>query len=637
MHARIQNDYPLENCIVLKRLKNKKEAKTPGAYNLSEKAEFVLEISRKLGVTDVELLCYDDTKGEEFCINVDYRDTELGFDTYSVNLDLKKMCEPRTDGLFYYCFKLVSHDRCLYVSSVNNVDFALTDNPDNVSRFRLLVSRDGYKTPDWAKDAVMYHIFVDRFSKSSKKMPKKEDCVINDNWDTGIPKYAEYPGAPLDNNEFFGGNLYGIIEKLDYLESLGVNCLYLSPIFKAYSNHKYDTGDYMSIDEMFGGEKAFKKLLRETKKRGIHVILDGVFNHTGDDSLYFNAYGKYDSVGAYQSKDSKYYNWYYFNEHPDSYECWWDIKILPKLNNTNPEIVEFFLGENGVVSKYIKDGTSGWRLDVADELPHDFLTRLRDVAKQSNPDALIIGEVWENATDKISYSKRRKYFSGYQLDSVMNYPVKNAIVDYVKYGDCNNFYNTVTEIYSGYPTESSAVLMNLLSTHDTERVLTLLVCSYEDLCLSNDKKAEYKLSPDKRELAIKLLKVASLIQYTLPGMPCIFYGDEAGMEGMGDPYCRKPYPWGREEETLVEHYKKLGAFKRTNTSLKTTDIEFIKHDGPVCIYKRGTGKNSVTVCINMSKVPYAIEEYKSKSVIFGKTEIIDGKMSVPGESALVLK
>lgn len=635
MHARIQNDYPLEKYIVLRRLKGKKDAKTPGAYNLSDKAEFMLRISRKLGISEVVMLCYDDTKGEELFINLDYIETELGIDTYSVKLDLKKMCNPINDGLFYYTFKLVSFDRCFYISSVNNVDFVVTDNPDTVSRFRLLVSNDGYKTPDWAKDVVMYHIFVDRFSKSKIKLPKRDDCVINENWDTGIPKYAEYPGAPLDNNEFFGGSIYGIIDKLDYLESLGVNCLYLSPIFKAYSNHKYDTGDYMSIDEMFGGEKAFKKLLRETKKRGIHIILDGVFNHTGDDSLYFNAYGKYDSVGAYQSKNSDYYRWYYFNENPDDYESWWGIKILPKLNNTNPETVEFFLGKNGVVAKYLQMGVSGWRLDVADELPHDFLTGLRNVAKETRDDCLIIGEVWENATDKISYSKRRKYFSGYQLDSVMNYPVKNAIVDYVKYGDCNNFYNTVTEIYSGYPNESSAVLMNLLSTHDTERVLTLLVCSYEDLCLSNDKKAEYKLAPEKRDLAIKLLKVASLIQYTLPGMPCIFYGDEAGMEGMGDPYCRKPYPWGREEKTLVEHYKKLGLLKRTISALKTTDIEFIKHEGSVCIYKRGTGKNSVIVCVNMSDSNLPVGEYESRKVLFGDVIKDERKLFLPPKSAVV--
>lgn len=637
MHTRIRYNQQLEKYIRIHRLSHGKPATTPGAYSLSEEVEIKLDISRRLGVCLAEMIIYDDNKSEENVLPLEWISTTVdGYDTYSVTLKLKNMCEPRDYGLFYYCFRILSGNESLYISNINNVDFYVTKDEYCVSKFRLLVHRDGHKTPDWAKNAVMYHIFVDRFFKSKHKLPVRKDCVINSNWDTGIPKFAPYPGAPLDNNEFFGGSLYGIIEKLDYLTELGVNCIYLSPIFKSYSNHKYDTGDYMRIDEMFGGEKAFQKLINEATKREIHIILDGVFNHTGDDSVYFNRKGKYNTVGAYQSKNSPFNKWYFFKNFPDKYECWWDIDILPKLNTRNPDTAEYFLAPGGVVRKYVSEGTSGWRLDVVDELPDEFLTRLCEGAKKENPDALIIGEVWENAADKIAYGKRRKYFNGYQIDSVMNYPLKNAIVNYVKTCDCTEFYNTVTEIFASYPTENAAVLMNLLGTHDTERILTLLAAQESDLCLSNPQKAAYKLDPEKRKEAINLLKVASILQFTLPGMPCIYYGDESGLEGMGDPFCRRPYPWGNEEKELVEHYKKLGTLKRNCKALSSTETEFIIHEGPVCIFKRGSGKNSVYVCINMKDTAIECSFSKKRKALIGSLLKKDNNYFIPPKSAVVI-
>lgn len=636
MHTRIRYNDNLEKYIRLKRLSDGKPAKTPGAFALSDIVEIQLEISRRLGVCAVEMILYDDNTQSECVMSLECIETcDCGYDIYSIKLNLKSMCAPLDNGLFYYCFRLVSGNEHLYISNINNVDFYVTYDAYTVSKFRMLVHRDGHKTPDWAKNAVMYHIFVDRFNKSSHNLPVRKDCVINDNWDTGIPKFAPYPGAPLDNNEFFGGSLYGIIEKLDYLTELGVNCIYLSPIFKSYSNHKYDTGDYMRIDEMFGGEKAFEELIKEATKRDIHIILDGVFNHTGDDSIYFNRKGKYNSVGAYQSEESPFSKWYFFKKFPDKYECWWDIDILPKLNTRNPDTAEYFLSKNGVIRKYVSEGTSGWRLDVVDELPDEFLTKLCEGAKIENPDALIIGEVWENAADKIAYGKRRKYFSGNQIDSVMNYPLKNAIVNFVKTSDCTEFYNTVTELYSSYPQENAGVLMNLLGTHDTERILTLLACENQDLCLSNPQKANYKLDPEKRKFAINLLKIASILQFTLPGMPCIYYGDEAGLEGMGDPFCRRPYPWSNQEAELVEHYKKLGNFKRQCKALRSTDIEFITHEGPACIFKRGAGNDAVYVCVNMNDAPLECSFAKDKKALFGEFLINNDVYFIPPKSAVV--
>ncbi len=631
------NTTDMKNLIILTRLCNGKKAKTPAAYKLSDKMEITLCISEKITVQSVDMILYNDCSAEETAFPINYLGFSQGYNSFLVELDLLNMCKPNNDGLFYYCFKINTEDKSLYVSSVNNVDFVITEDAYNVSKFRLLVYEDGFKTPDWAKDAVMYHIFVDRFRKTAHDIPVKEDAILNDDWYDGIPKFAPYPGAPLDNNEFFGGNLYGVAEKLDYLKSLGVNCIYLSPIFKAYSNHKYDTGDYMRIDEMFGGEDAFAFLINKAKSRGIHIILDGVFNHTGNDSKYFNAYGKYDTVGAYQDENSPYHNWYFFKEFPNGYDSWWGIEILPKLNNRNPETVNYLLGREGVVRKYLKEGISGWRLDVADELPHEFLSRLRTEAKDERSDALIIGEVWENAADKIAYNKRRKYFSGFQLDSVMNYPIKNGIVDFMKTGDCTHFYNTVTEIYASYPDESCAVLMNLLGTHDTERILTALVATNDELCLSNPEKAEFRLDSDRLQKAINLLKIASTIQFTLPGMPCIFYGDEAGVEGMGDPFCRSPYPWGKENKELVEHYRKLGELKRTHNCFKGTDIEFVKADGSLCIYKRGSGDDKAFVCVNMSESSEMLQIANGKEVIFGKLQVVDGKNYIHAKSVAIVK
>ena len=586
--------------IRLHRYTNTGECSNRGAFACSETLRIELEAARRLGVCLAELVLSDDRTGQTRVIPLAYDDSYAGVDAYTAVLPLCELCGGKSNGLFYFFVRLYVGRDELYLSAVNNIDFDVISDRNGVRPFRLLVYADGFTTPEWAKSAVMYHIFVDRFAKSARPLPVRENSRINPDWDNGTPEFAPYPGAPLANNEFFGGSLYGVTEKLDYLQTLGVNCLYLSPIFKAYSNHKYDTGDYFCVDEMFGGESALDELLQEAKKRGMHVILDGVFNHTGDDSRYFNRYGHYDSVGAYQSLSSPYHDWYSFRHFPDDYECWWGIPILPKLNGNHPDVREFFLGKNGVVRHYLARGTSGWRLDVADELPSDFLTELRASVKAQDPDALIIGEVWENAADKIAYGARREYLSGFQLDSVMNYPVKNAVIDYVKTRDCTFFYNTVTEIYSGYPVEVCAVVMNLLGTHDTERILTVLGTAGGEP-LSNAEKAERRLTPDERERALRLLKIAAVLQFTLPGMPSVFYGDEAGMEGYGDPFCRRPYPWGREDRALTAHYRALARLKRSHAALHGETLDFVRHDGPLCAYTRTGGGETLLVMVNMSE------------------------------------
>ncbi len=611
-------------------------------YPLSTRVLLEVRASRRLGVCVVSAEIVNDRTGNQTLVPLPFEDTVSGTDVYRAKIDLQALCE-NEPGLLFCTVRLHRGDQTLYLSPTNNVDFVLTSEKPALP-FRMNVYADDFHTPAWAKSAVMYHIFVDRFAKSEKHtLPVRDNARLNPDWDAGTPEYAPYPGAPLANNEFFGGSLYGILEKLDYLQDLGVELLYLSPIFKAYSNHKYDTGDYSEIDEMFGGREAFEALLAETDRRGMHVILDGVFNHTGDDSLYFNRYGRYDSVGAYQSPASPYHAWYTFRHFPDAYEAWWGIPILPKLNNNNPPTRDFFLGEKGILRRYIANGTSGWRLDVADELPSDFLTELRTSVKSENPEALILGEVWENAADKVAYGQRRKYLSGYQLDSVMNYPFKNAILDYIRSKNAACLYDTVTELLSMYPPESASVLMNLLGTHDTERILTALGATDADYALSNDGKAAFRLSEDKRAHAIQLLKLASVLEFTLPGLPSIFYGDEAGMEGFGDPFCRRPYPWGREDGTLREHYRVLAHLKREEKALHASHLSFLVHEGARLGYVRTSDVKTdrrVVVFCNMQKESARFEAPIFKECAFtracGMGEIDEKGVCVPGESAVIL-
>lgn len=573
------------------------DVSTRGAFPLDTKLKFSVSVPRRLGVVSVVLRIWSD--GDD-----GYTDYPFCFcsmtgsvDKYTVSLMLSRdFCDGK-DGLFYYKLLFLRGVDTLFTCSRNNVDFSLGDEQGDA--FRLLVYQKDFKVPDWFSGGVMYHVFVDRFFKGEGAVGTREDAVLNPDWENGIPQFAPYAGAPLANNEFFGGNLWGVAQKLDYLKDLGVTTLYLSPIFKAYSNHKYDTGDYLQIDEMFGGEEAFSHLLRELKRRNMRLILDGVFNHTGDDSEYFNRYGKYEAIGAYQSKDSPYHDWFCFDMFPDGYDSWWGIKILPKLNPTCEKCRTFLAGKGGVADTYIQKGIDGWRLDVADELSDDFLDMLRTTVKtSSNGEGLIIGEVWENAADKMAYGKRRRYFRGEQLDSVMNYPVRNAILALVLHGDSATFANVLKELYSSYPPMVCDALMNLLGTHDTERILTTLSGELPE-GISNADLSTFRLSEEQRARAISHLKLASILQFTIFGVPSVFYGDEAGLEGGHDPFCRMPYPWGNEDNGLQAHYRKLGALRRDHPVFKHGNFSILAEDDGFVAYERKDETERILILANV--------------------------------------
>ncbi len=575
------------------------KTETSGAVAHGSVLKLCLELSRTWGAAAVVCRISPDG-GEDRDIPLTFVKTQHGVDFYTLSLNTAVLCDGKESGLFYYELLLVRGWDTLFSHTPNNKD--ITFERESGSRFRLLVYEKDFSTPSWFAGGTMYHIFLDRFCRGEGDVTPNREAVIDPDWANGIPQYARKPGDPLSNNVFFGGNLWGVIEKLDYLQSLGVTVLYLSPVFEAYSNHRYDTGDYEKIDAFLGGETAFDELICKAHARGMRVILDGVFNHTGDDSRYFNRRGSYPTEGAYQSKDSQYSKWYHFRNFPENYECWWGIKILPRLNHTHEDCRRYFTGTDGVLSRWTERGVDGWRLDVADELSDEFLDELRDVVKKKTKgEGLIIGEVWENAVDKTAYGSRRRYLSGKQLDSVMNYPFRNAALAFIKYGDAETFYHILTEIYTSYPQEVSHSLMNLLGTHDTARILTLLGDDGKGEYLPNDTLAHLTLTAEERANAVKLLKLASVLQFTVFGVPSVYYGDEAGIEGYGDPFCRMPFPWGREDADLLSHYRALGKLRREHPALANGDFRFVEHDATSFVFERTSKSEHIFVLANMGE------------------------------------
>ena len=404
----------------------------------------------------------------------------------------------------------------------------------------------------------MYQIFPDRFAKEGN-MPDIKGRIPREDWG-GEPSFLPNEQGKVLNNDFFGGNFQGVRSKLPYLKSLGVTTIYFNPIFEAASNHRYDTADYLKIDPYLGEKEDFEQLVEDAKNIGIRVILDGVFNHTGDDSVYFNKYGNYPSLGAYQSKKSPYYSWYSFENFPDQYSSWWGIDILPQVNEGSRSYQNFIFGDDGVLKTWINSGISGYRLDVADELPDSFLKKLRKSVKSANRDAIIIGEVWEDASDKIAYSVRRQYLQGTELDSVMNYPWKDAIISYILTENGQNLINRIRKIIDHYPKQTLDCLMNILGTHDTPRILTVLggIPCHDKHEMT---KPSAYLSPENKQKAIEKVKMAALLQFTLPGVPCIYYGDENAMEGYIDPFCRRCFNWDCLNNDLIAYYAKLGKIR----------------------------------------------------------------------------
>lgn len=555
-------------------------------------------------------------------VEMRFEKSENGFSVYTADYVFDAA------GIYYYRFEMRNRDGVWYYGRGENGESVCGE---NLPEWQLTVYKSSYKTPDFAKGNIIYHIFVDRFNRADGVKTKRK-YRLHESFSES-PEVVSADGKYYAD-DFFGGNFNGIREKLDYLEELGVGIIYLSPIFKAYSNHRYDTGDYMKVDELLGTEDDFKRLLDAAHEKGMKIILDGVFNHSGADSLYFNKFGTYDSLGAYQSKSSPYYDWYYFKKFPDEYACWWGCDNVPDLNKSNKDYRALVFGKNGVVEKWQKLGADGWRLDVVDELPIDFVNLLIKKIKSVNKDALVIGEVWEDASTKVSYGELRPYLLGDQLDGTMNYPFMNAIIAYVRDGDEKFFKDTVQSILENYPKETVYCLMNSLGTHDTVRIINAL-SDVRAHGWSKTHKLGYKLPDSEYEKAKKKLYLASVLQFTLPGIPSIFYGDEAGLQGFDDPINRRPYPWGSEDKEILAHYKKLGRIRRENRAVFSGGFNMRDENGLVA-YERAGGDDEILIAVNASADDKTLFINKEYTNLYNNKEYKD-VVDVPGGSFVILK
>ena len=488
---------------------------------------------------------------------------------------------PSEPELLWYHFRLIRSD-----GSTALLDQSGWQETGEIQSWQLTVY-EKTATPLWFGGGVVYQIFPDRFCRLS--LPDPTGLVgnrwVHENWNDQ-PVWAPDPDGEVRNRDFFGGSLNGITAKLDDLAALGVTVLYLNPIFESASNHRYNTADYLRIDPMLGTEEDFRRLCREAKQRGIRVILDGVFNHTGSQSRYFNADGFYPGVGAAQSTDSPYFNWFSFHPWPTDYDAWWGIMTLPAVQENEPDYRDFIIrGQDSVVRHWLRAGASGWRLDVADELPDEFIEKVRTAVKRVGPDKFLLGEVWEDATTKFGFDKRRTYLLGKGLDSVMNYPFKNAVLGFVCGQDAGQTMTDILSICEHYPAPALDTALNFLSTHDTERALTVIADEP-----ANGRGREWQsgrcVTGDAYEEGMLKLRMAYAIIYTLPGVPCLYYGDEIGMQGYRDPFNRGFYCWNSHEERLKPVLAQLAQLRHTCEAFRTGELRVLRAEGGVLHYQR---------------------------------------------------
>lgn len=593
--------------------------KTPkGASIVGSEITYRIKVSKFLHVSGVNFVMWKDGNSPNtYPMLKSFTDDKYAH--YEINIKYDEI------GHYWYHFEIMQDDNTIKIIRSENLEGVEGFADDNY--LQLIYSKPS--SCDISKDnGIIYHIFIDRFNRVGT--PKVRDGLHLVDWNTPVAYEYDDKGERVNNN-CYGGNFLGIIEKLSYLKKLNVKTIYLSPVFEGNSSHKYDVADYSKVDSMFGTNADFAELIKKAKSKGINVIIDGVFNHTGSDSVYFNKNDRYKTVGAYQSQNSKYYSWYDFTNYPNEYSAWWGIKTLPQTREDSG-FFDYIAGQNGIIAKYMSMGLAGLRLDVVDELSNNFLHAICDKAKSVNDKAFIVGEVWEDASSKISYDERKNYFLGGNLDSVTNYPMKNAILDYVRYGNEKHFVSVVNTILDQYPKSIQDNLMNIIDTHDTIRALTFLGAEdgYEDRLIDGD----YTLSKEERDRGIDLLKIATIMQYTVMGIPTVYYGDECGIEGMRDPFCRKPYPWGDEDLNVLDWYQKLGDLRK-NKVLVDGDMNIKYAENSVVVYERVKGDKKIIVAINRSNEEFDFILDKTMFDYFNDN-YVSGKITVPHDSAIVL-
>ena len=563
--------------------------------------EIKVQIPMHIGwIEDVKLILEFDNNQRE--INMTY------FDKDDTNAYFKTETFIETKAIYHYYFTFKANGQ--YMSLKNNEKFKLSVNFD---------------VPDWAKGKVMYHIFLDRFNRGSqtklKPMPKRH---IHTSWNEEMQIGPDNEG--IWNNDFYGGDLKGIENKLQYLKDLGVDIIYISPVVKSQSNHRYDTADYEMVDPYAGTNEDLKNLCDKAHELDIKVILDAVFNHTGNDSKYFNEFGTYSNLGAYQSKDSIYSNFYRKHEENGQikYEYWWGMKNLPECDGYSKEWIDYITGENGIIDKWFDLGIDGLRLDVADELNDEFIKKIRTAVKRNKQDGFILGEVWKNPM-----RMNRGYISsGRAMDSVMDYLLIDALLRYFKYSDKDKLNQILNEILIEYPDDTIKTLMNFTSTHDITRAINLMATDEFQKHgewawnLNNDNYdwcKNYHLSKEDYNNGKKRLAPYIFTLTFFPGILSIFYGDEIGMQGMGNLSNRKPYPKENHDKEVFAIFKTAGNIRKIETFLRDADIKIKEINDNYFSFERYDKNNKMLITV--SRIGYdqdinTPEEYQTPSKVY---------------------
>ena len=589
-----------------------------GAVAAGTGVTLTLRPPRSLGCTRVWLtLRWEQWDGHTETLPVPWVDTCLGTDVYRRTFSVPENYQ----GLVWYSFAL---ERGPGAAAILSSDYQLTvyDGTESV--------------PAWFGSGMSYQLFPDRFCRLEVPQPVGPGRrIVHQDW-FDEPIYRPEENGQVTNRDFFGGSLAGIESKLDYLASLGVETIYLNPIFEGVENHRYGTGDYEKIDPLLGDEAAFSSLCRAAHRRNIRIILDGVFNHVGSVSKYFNADGTYGPGGAARDPNSPYRSWFKFRHWPDEYDSWWGFKTLPDLNENDPGYREYLCGENGIVRRWLRLGADGWRLDVADELPDDFIRQIHAAARAENPNAVIIGEVWEDGSTKMAYNVRRKHILGRHCDGLMNYPLRGAMLGYLLGGSAADFAETMETLREHYPPFAFHNSMNFLGTHDTPRILTLLgVGSDWRDGHSKDDRAAYVMSPEETAHSLALYRIGLTLLFAFPGSPTVYYGDEAGLTGFEDPFNRKTYPWGRENQSLVEFTARLGQLRRDSPALRDGAIEYLCAQGGLLAFRRGEGTGAIVAAANREDAAATLSlPWATKDLLSGAA--FSGPVTLPPKSAFLL-
>lgn len=567
-----------------------------------------------------------------FCL--EYKKSKDGYAIFDRTIDLE------TSAIMHYYFTCYVNGEFKFIKN-GILDSTCIKNEE---KSKLSVN---FRVPDYAKGAMMYHVFVDRFCKGRSeilsKMPRRN---IHESWDEDIQVGPD--GEGVWNNDFYGGDLKGIEEKLDYLMSLGIDIIYLSPVAFSQSNHRYDTADYMEVDPYAGCNDDLKSLCDAAHEKGIKIILDMVFNHTGNDSKYFNEYKTFDTDGAFNNPDSLYSKFYRkrYENGKVLYDYWWGMKNLPVCDGFSKEWREYITGVGGVIDHWFSLGIDGVRLDVADELLDEFIELIRVSVKRNKEDAFILGEVWKNPM-----RMNRGYIeSGKGMDSVMNYPLIDALIRYINYKDAYKLDGVIREILTEYPKDTINTLMNFTSTHDISRLINIFGCNefqeygewaWNTLDNDNVKDSSKILNKYQYNRGKMLSELYVFILTFLPGILSIFYGDEVGVQGLGNLANRKPYPWGSEDMELLEYFRYVGSIRKKESFLKEADLNIIDINKNYLMFERTKGDESILFLANNTNgylsIPLPQNYTKNSSGIYTLRKSLTSSLTPYGALAIKKK